>query len=261
MNGSPDIERDAADQAPNGSLPPKLLKFRNITGIHTVETLRNSHQAPRPGDNVGIYARVIKEEKLARRHYNLVNFLIEGTFMSQIAIAASLTALGASNASHIAITVLGSINTVIAGTQTYLKGQGLPTRIQQYEFGLRKLREHIEDLERNFFEPDCPLDVDKELKEIAEMYHAVRQTAEDNTPDTYKAMGGAGAKLLNKSATPLSRDSSAAAAPQEPVGTTTEEPGVPEEATQPVAEASGANEAQPNAEGTEATEETPLLKK
>lgn len=197
MARDPDPERDAGDGSAS-NLPPKLVKFRQITGINTTGTLKRTRQYPRPGDNIGIYARIIKEEKAAHRTYTIVNFLIESTFMSQIAIAAALTALGASNASHVAITALGSVNTVIAGVQTYLKGQGLPTRVQQYEFGLRKLREHIEDLERHFTQADCKKEVEKELAEIDAMYHSVRQTAEDNTPDTYKAMVGAGAKLLTK---------------------------------------------------------------
>ena len=108
--------------------------------------------------------------------------------------------------SHIIITILGSINTVIAGLQTYLKGQGLPNRIQQYQFGLRKLREHIEDLERHFAQPGCKLDIDHEIKDILAMYRAVRQTEEDNKPDTYKAMGGAGAKLLTAGAKQPKKD-------------------------------------------------------
>ena len=127
-----------------------------------------------------------------------MNGIIESSFLGQVAIGAALTALGAADSSHIAITVLGSANTVIAGVQTYLKGQGLPNRLQQYEFGLRKLREHIEDLERHFSHEDCKLNVDHEIAEVAAMYHAVRQTAEDNTPDTYLPMSGAGAKLIAK---------------------------------------------------------------
>ena len=200
FNRESDEERDAPDPAFNGPPPPKLVKFRQITGVHTAGSLLHSAKYPRPADNIGIYARVIKEERSADFQYKIVNGLIETTFMSQIAIAAALTALGASDSSHIAITILGSVNTIIAGLQTYLKGQGLPTRIQQYVFGLRKLREHIEDLERHFAQPGCKLNVDKEMNQIAAMYSAVRQTAEDNTPDTYKAMGGAGAKLLTKAA-------------------------------------------------------------
>lgn len=36
------------------------------------------------------------------------------------------------------------------------------------------------------------------IKDVAAMYQAVRQTAEDNTPDTYLPMEGAGKKLLGQ---------------------------------------------------------------
>ena len=194
-----DLERDAAINIEDAPAHPSLQKFRQVTGIRTTGELLHSNRAPRPGDNIGLYARVIAEERSVKVQQRLYGFLIEASFLFQIGIGASLTALGASGASHLAITILGSLNTVIAGIQTYLKGQGLPNRLQQYEYGLRKLREHIEDNERHFQHPDCTLDVDKELKEIAEMYHEVRQSAEENNPENYKAMTGAGAKLLTKS--------------------------------------------------------------
>ena len=218
MPSEPDPEHDAADFTSGGPLPPKLVKFRNLTGIGTPRSLVDSG-FHRPAKNIGIYARVIAEERKTSWQHWFMNGLIEACFMSQIAIGASLTALGAADASHIAITVLGSANTVIAGLQTYLKGQGLPNRLRQYEFGLRKLREHIEDLERHFTHEECKLNVDHEIAEVAAMYHAVRQTAEDNTPDTYLPMTGAGAKLLAKaksqqdSRTPGPSGPSATAAP------------------------------------------------
>ena len=195
-----DADHGEADFSSDHPVPVKLIKFRNLTGINTPKSLLDAGFA-RPARNIGIYSRVISEEYRVRWQYWLMNTVIEGTFLSQVAIGAALTALGAADSSHIAITVLGSMNTVIAGVQTYLKGQGLPNRLQQYEYGLRKMREHIEDLERHFSHDDCKLNVDHEIAEVAAMYHAVRQTAEDNTPDTYLPMAGAGAKLLGK-ATP-----------------------------------------------------------
>ncbi|KAL9636147.1 MAG: hypothetical protein Q9164_003003 [Protoblastenia rupestris] len=190
-----DPERDGPTS--NGPSTPKLIKYRNQTGINTPHHLVIS-DPPRPGPNVGIYARVIAEEKKATYQYWLMSSVINVSFLGQITVAASLTALGASGASHIAITILGSINTVIAGVQTYLKGQGLPNRLRQYQFGLRKLREHMEDRERDFSHEDCKLNVDTVITDIAAMYQAVRQTAEDNTPDTYLPMEGAGKKLLGQ---------------------------------------------------------------
>ena len=199
MSHTPDLEgRDVPiprRSSFDGPPPPKLIKFRHLTGIDTPRNILKDH-VRRPARNVGIYSRVVAEERKTQVQYYIMATIIEASFLSQIIVAATLTALGAADASHIAITVLGSVNTVIAGIQTYLKGQGMPNRLRQYEFGLRKLREHIEDRERDFSHADCALNVDHEIADIAAMYKAVRQTAEDNTPDNYLPMAGAGKKLL-----------------------------------------------------------------
>ncbi|KAL8669298.1 MAG: hypothetical protein Q9168_006100 [Polycauliona sp. 1 TL-2023] len=200
MASDPDPERDAATRTDNKDhSPAKLIKFRHMTGIDTPPTLHN-RDPKRPAKNQGVYTRIVWEERHSTFQYYLMSSIINAAFMGQIIIAASLTALGAANGSRLAITVLGSINTVIAGVQTYLKGQGLPNRIKQYQFGLRKLREYIEDRERDFSHEGCPLDVDHVIADVAAMYQAVRQTAEDNTPETYLPMGGAGKKLLGDKA-------------------------------------------------------------
>ncbi|KAI4215720.1 MAG: hypothetical protein LQ351_001707 [Letrouitia transgressa] len=203
------------DLDPTTGIPPKLQKFRNVLGVSNSPYLTasssgagggnnpstpNSKTTPkRPAANLGIYARVVSEERTARWQFYTVASLINACYFLQIVIAAALTSLGASSASHVLVTVFGGLNTVIAGILTYLKGQALPTRLRQYWIGLRKCREYIEEKERELAEPECELDVDRELAMIVRMYHDVRQTAEDNTPDTYLPMKGAGRALLKKS--------------------------------------------------------------
>ncbi|KAL9007393.1 MAG: hypothetical protein Q9173_007326 [Seirophora scorigena] len=191
----PDPERDAATH--DARSPPKLVKFRHMTGIDTPPILRN-RDPKRAAKNQGIYTRIVFEERKSTYQYFVMSSIINVAFLGQILIAATLTALSAAAGPHIAITILGSANTVIAGIQTYLKGQGLPNRLKQYQFGLRKLREYIEDRERDFSNENCKLDVDHVIADVAAMYQAVRQTAEDNTPDTYLPMEGAGKKLLGQ---------------------------------------------------------------
>lgn len=204
MAPDPDPERDAANRTDKkdskgnkDNSPPKLIKFRHMTGIDTPPTLHNK-DPKRASRNLGIYTRIVYEERKCTGQYYLMSSIINTAFMGQIIIAATLTALGAANGSRLAITILGSCNTVIAGVQTYLKGQGLPNRLKQYQFGLRKLREYIEDRERDFSHEGCKLDVDHVIADVSAMYQAVRQTAEDNTPDTYLPMEGAGKKLLGQ---------------------------------------------------------------
>ncbi|KAL8782199.1 MAG: hypothetical protein Q9213_005601 [Squamulea squamosa] len=195
MAQEPDPERDAANRDERG--PPKLIKFRYMTGIDTPPTLHNKSRQ-RAAKNLGVYTRIVTEERKATYQYYVMSSIINASFLGQILVAATLTALGALGGPSLAITILGSLNTIIAGIQTYLKGQGLPNRIKQYQFGLRKLREFVEDRERDFSHESCKLDVDHVIADVSAMYQAVRQTAEDNTPDTYLPMEGAGKKLLGQ---------------------------------------------------------------
>jgi hypothetical protein len=87
----------------------------------------------RPAPNVGIYATVVDNEVKQKNQYKLYSRGINACLGLQIVVAATLTALGAGNGSRAAVTVFGGINTVIAGILTYLKGSGLPGRIQYFQ--------------------------------------------------------------------------------------------------------------------------------
>ncbi|KAL9004135.1 MAG: hypothetical protein Q9188_003033 [Gyalolechia gomerana] len=187
------------------AIPPKLLKLRTIMGICTPDNLAITKSSnpfsKRPGPNLGIYARIIAEEKTARFQFYFAASVINTCYFGQIVVAAALTALGASSANHIVITVLGALNTVIAGILTYLKGQGLPNRLRQYWNGLRKCREFIEEKERECAAEGWEeegMDIEHEIDVMVKMYHDVRQTAEDNTPDTYLPTQGHSASLLSR---------------------------------------------------------------
>ncbi|KAL8800486.1 MAG: hypothetical protein Q9182_005158 [Xanthomendoza sp. 2 TL-2023] len=202
------------------AIAPKLLKLRTVIGISTPDSLllptassTPSSQKPppfrnsnRPAPNLGIYTRIIHEERSAKRQFYFAASVINVCYFGQICIAAALTALGASGSSNIAITVLGAANTVLAGVLTYLKGQGLPNRLRMYWSSLRKCREFIEEKEREIeaegwwgVDGDSEgmgMDVESVIETIVKMYHDVRQTAEDNTPDTYLPLRGSSAAAL-----------------------------------------------------------------
>lgn len=126
----------------------------------------------------------------------LTTFIVNYFFLLQIILGAGLTALGAAGGPSVAITVLGATNTIIAGILTYLKGQGLPARLEQSHNLLRTLREHIEERERELTEPGSQLDVDEVVQSIVQMYKEVRQIAEDNAPGNVVAPKGAIASLI-----------------------------------------------------------------
>ena len=172
----------------------KLVKFQNLVGIQSSRT-----RIPgRPAQNEGIYKRTVDEESSVQFKFTLTTYIVNVFSLLQIIVGAALTALGAAKGPAAAVTLLGAVNTIVAGILTYLKGQGLPTRLEQYHHLLRTLREHIEEREREFTEPDCTLDVDEVVQSIVQMYKEVRQTAEDNAPGRVLPPKGAIASLVTK---------------------------------------------------------------
>ena len=162
----------------------KLNRFRERVGIIDVIDL-GSRAKGRPAPNVGIYKRIASEERKAKLEYYACALLINACLLAQVIFASALTALGAGHGSHNQITGLGAANTVIAAILTFTKGSGLPNSLRQYQQVLRKVREYIEQRERDFAQSDCKLSVDLEMQRIKEMYKEARQTHENNDPSTY----------------------------------------------------------------------------
>jgi hypothetical protein len=189
------LEPEAMDQ---------LNTFRHMVGIHSTKGFapqttsqkgrpsflpdnshNNLHFDGRAAPNLGIYNRVCHREAQAKRGYKFATFFINGCLGVQIIVAAALTAMGAANSNHVGITAFGAINTVIAGILTYLKGSGLPNRIRYYEHEWKRVREYIEQRERDFSRQDCGLDVNEIVRTIEAMYEQVKADIQSNTPDNY----------------------------------------------------------------------------
>lgn len=158
----------------------KLLIFRSLVGIDTVPALTTSGHSARTGPNIGIYTRIIKAEKKSAFNYKVFHLLINTCLAVQVIFGAILTALGASDGSRKAVTAFGAIGTIMAGILAYLKGSGLPNRLKYDEDEWRKIREHIEQREREFCLVDCPLDVREEIQIVEEMYERVKEQLEAN---------------------------------------------------------------------------------
>ena len=163
----------------------QLNAYREAVGIHDlIDT--SVRPAGRVRQNVGVYKRVIREESKAKFQYYTTAILIDSCLLLQVIFAAALTALGASESSHIIITIFGAINTVLAGILSFTKGQGLPNRLRLYQGNMRKVREYIEQRERDFHQPYCKLNLDHEIETVIELYTLARQNDEDMNPNTYK---------------------------------------------------------------------------
>ena len=67
-------------------------------------------------DNIGLYRRAQEQERTSRTAYLCTSFISNTLYMLQILLAATFTALSAYKDSHpVTLTVLGALNTIIAG--------------------------------------------------------------------------------------------------------------------------------------------------
>jgi cob(I)alamin adenosyltransferase len=91
----------------------------------------------------------------------------------QIGIGATVTAIGTtnSNAARIAITVLGAVNTVMAGMLTFLKSRNQPNRALQFRNGLRDVYEDLWQVDAETGRDD--FDVDKKVDHLWGRYKEV----------------------------------------------------------------------------------------
>ncbi|KAK3294915.1 uncharacterized protein B0H64DRAFT_375647 [Chaetomium fimeti] len=164
-----------------------LALFRLTLGITSAPHLGFSLSAHRPADNVGLYARVVRNEQTAKDSYKVFSLVINACYFLQIIVAASLTAMGAASANNRAITAFGAMNTVIAGFLTYLKGSGYPARFKYCANEWKKVREFVEHRERDFSLESCTLDVHEEIDAVREMYETTKHDVEMNNPEAYNA--------------------------------------------------------------------------
>ncbi|TAQ83942.1 hypothetical protein B7494_g7733 [Chlorociboria aeruginascens] len=183
------VQNPASENAEIANDPLSL--FRLLVGITSHPTMShhgNLFHGGRPASNLGIYARVVHNEADAKRGYKHWSLVINGCLGVQLIVAAALTAMGAAGARRSAVTVFGAINTVIAGLLTFLKGSGLPNRLRYYQAEWRKVREFIEQRERDFSRPGCTLDPHVVATLVEKLYEETKADLESNTPDRYASL-------------------------------------------------------------------------
>lgn len=204
QQAQPARAQPSTQQGSNPSAPAdQLAAFRQLVGItaelgltSSIGTANASQAKSKPlsraGQNVGIYASTVSREVSARRRYTFYSLLITGCLGLQVLIAAALTALGAASATHTVITVFGAVNTAIATFHSYLQGYGLPGRFKYYQNGWYKLRELIEQREREFscaamFGTALPKGVTLEsaVTEIENLYRQTLQDVEATEPERF----------------------------------------------------------------------------
>ncbi|KAK4125983.1 hypothetical protein N657DRAFT_654459 [Parathielavia appendiculata] len=168
-----------------------LVIFRRAVGINSTLAGSTDPESLEEGRKkaVGIYRSALTEVRRKKVAYRFLSFLINASHFAQIIIGASLTALGPTAGDHvIVITILGAINTVLAGVLALIKGQGLPDRIYHDQSEYRRLQDWIEQTEALLAVGVIGRDR-KEVGVLVQMafkkYNAAKQCEESNLPENY----------------------------------------------------------------------------
>ena len=134
-----------------------------------------------------------KKLKAQEIHKTLLNQLFSIFFNSlailQLVIGATITALGPLADDHmVAITILGAVNTIIAGVLALMKGRGLPQRLRKDLAEIRKVMTYIEEVEINLKYGDgeeTNRDVMSLIRNVFDQYKTMQDVIAMNQPDTY----------------------------------------------------------------------------
>lgn len=100
-----------------------------------------------PGFKRTLYGRAIQKRNAQNATYLFTAALSNTLLLTQVVLGAALTGLGASESSHILITVFGALNTIIAGLVAYLKSRGQPMRARMYRDDLDRVVDEMENSE------------------------------------------------------------------------------------------------------------------
>ncbi|CAJ2512772.1 Uu.00g008910.m01.CDS01 [Anthostomella pinea] len=167
-----------------------LIIFRKALGINyhreaaEAGTLEEGRRSA-----IGIYRSVIEAQTTKFTQHALLQAFLYIVYFAQIIIGAALTALGPTAARYeLAITILGAVNTILAGVLALIKGSGQPQKLGKDRIGYRRLQDWIEETEsllavgvigRN--RKEVGLLVESAFKR----YNAAKASEENNDPDYY----------------------------------------------------------------------------
>jgi hypothetical protein len=166
-----------------------LAKFRKAIGIHTQPTSDDDLESARKTAK-GLYREVINKQKWRNRQYRVVEGMFYVALGAQIVIGATLASLGPNSKIHpTAITILGIVNTSIAGLLTVFKGQGIPDRFRKDEYQMKKVQDFIEEMDIRLSvdgeDTFTAQELDEVVQQVFEKYNTAIDTAEMNKPSSY----------------------------------------------------------------------------
>lgn len=189
----------------NDSVGEYYHQFCYLVGIEAIDTPSSgSGKKPRfKPQKDALYSRVVGHLGRQTAVYYLTATLTNTLLMSQVVLGAALTGLGASQSSHILITVFGALNTVIAGLIAFLKSRGQPMRARNFRDDLERIVDGIENsaimwlgISRGAHGYDA-IDIDdmvtvrSEVARLTRLYDDAVIRNSNNDPDNY-ALGPSG---------------------------------------------------------------------
>jgi len=187
------------DFGTNGSRETDFHRqFCELVGI-PYPTDGNHHTHPGPKT---LYGRALSLKSSQGYAYQFTAGISNSLLLAQVILGAAVTALGASESSHILITIFGAMNTIIAGVVAYLKSRGQPMRARMYRDDLERVVDEIENSEvmwlgiSKHMHGYSDIDIDKEVtvrSEVARLTRLYDRAVRNNTlnnPDMYMASSG-----------------------------------------------------------------------
>ncbi|KAI2629475.1 hypothetical protein GGS21DRAFT_226864 [Xylaria nigripes] len=167
-----------------------LVIFRKALGINALKPSNDKSGSLEEGRQTatGIYLNVIKTQTRKRIQYAMLQAFLYVVHIAQIVIGAALTAISASVDYQTAITVLGVVNTVLAGVLALIRGSGQPQNLNKDRIEYRRLQDWIEETEallavgvigRNRRE------VGHLVESAFKRYNAAKTSEENNDPEYY----------------------------------------------------------------------------
>ncbi|KAL9045539.1 MAG: hypothetical protein Q9214_001432 [Letrouitia sp. 1 TL-2023] len=189
-------------------------QFCHLVGVPSLDKPRH----PSLSDQ-SLYGRVFRKRKSQNRTYAFTAALSNTLLLSQVVLGATLTALGAihlsrkvmcsaltilgaSESSHVLITIFGVCNTVIAGLVAYLKSRGQPMRARVFRDDLEHVVDEIENsktmwlgvqnkvLGYDEIDVDDKVSIRSEVARLTRLYESAVKKYMQNNPDMYNTAGG-----------------------------------------------------------------------
>ena len=148
-----------------------------------------------------LYGRAVGLKSSQNRVYQLTAGISNSLLLAQVVIGAAVTALGASQSSHILITLFGATNTIIAGVVAYLKSQAQPMRARMYRDDLERVVDEIENSEVMWLGiskqmhgysdiDDKKVTVRSEVARLNRLFDRAVKNNTINSPDMYMSPAG-----------------------------------------------------------------------